>query len=261
MPGQAALANITACQSGGNTPYCWPPNGARICVPGPDIPFYWPPAWYTDSDLNIGFTLSAGSFPAGNEIGNTTKGVSRYDYQYQGVTVSGEQNARSVSVYIQTRSKKTGSLQNHRGPMLILVKTAEFPSTLNNRTTNSSSDDDVKDLPTSLAAGQLAGIIIAIFAVIVGLVTWCCCCECCRCGAAKKRRARPNVYNEEQGRVSVCGTELTEQRPKLGQATVVAHSLGIEERAGGGSAGQNETRRPEETRAKDSVDPPPKYTP
>jgi hypothetical protein len=261
MPGQATLANITACQARGGTPYCWPPNGTRICVPGPDIPFYWPPTWYPDSDLNIGFTTNAGSFPTENQIGNMTKGVSRYDYQYQGVTVPGEQNARSVDVYMQSRSTKTGNMQNWRGPVLILVKTAEFTSTLNNYTTNSSSDDDDKDSLTNLTSGQMTGIIIAILAAVIGFVTLCCCCGCCGCCANNKRRARPTIDSEEQARVIVYGTELLEQRPKLGDPPTRAQSLGDEEHVEGGCDGQNESRRLEMARERDSIDPPPKYTP
>jgi hypothetical protein len=261
MPGQATLANITACQARGGTPYCWPPNGTRICVPGPDILFYWPPTWYPDSDLNIGFTTNTGSFPTGNQIGNMTKSVSCYDYKYQGVTVPGEQNARSVDVYMQSRSTKTGGLQNWRGPMLILIKTADFTSTLNNYTTNSSSDDDDMDALTNLNSGQMAGIVIAILAAIIGLVALCCCCGCCGCCAAKKRRARPNIDSEEQGRVIVHGTELMEQRPKLGNATVFTRPLVNEERVGEGNVGHNEIRRLEKARKRDCIDPPPKYTP
>jgi hypothetical protein len=167
-----------------------------------------------------------------------TKSVSCYDYKYQGVTVPGEQNARSVDVYMQSRSTKTGGLQNWRGPMLILIKTADFTSTLNNYTTNSSSDDDDMDALTNLNSGQMAGIVIAILAAIIGLVALCCCCGCCGC----------------------C-TELMEQRPKLGNATVFTRPLVNEERVGEGNVGHNEIRRLEKARKRDCIDPPPKYTP
>jgi hypothetical protein len=195
--------------------------------------------------------------------GNRTEAVSEYNYKWQSITIPG-QDAHSVDMYMYSRQVASKEVLNYRGPTLVLVKTAEFPSPYNNAGGSTSSDDDDKDPLTGLTTGGMAGIVVAVLVAIVAIIVASCCCGCCACCGVKgyrKRGARPRpvMDAEEQARVIVHGTELMEQRkprsaPVL--ATPIANGMVSE-----GSASRDEIRRVEEDGARDLVDPPPKYTP
>jgi hypothetical protein len=204
------------------------------------------------------------AFPVWENDGNMTEPVGYNEYEHRTISVPGEQNARLLDIFMHSREISSKEVRNHRGPTLILVKTAAFDDGYKPPQYKypSGNDDDDKDPLTNMSSGQMAGTIIAILVVIIGFIIACCCCGCCGgCGGcAKKRPARPTIDGGERARVIVQGTELMEQR-KSGKAPALPQPLGNEERVGEGSAGQDEITRTNEARARDFIDPPPKYTP
>jgi hypothetical protein len=188
--------------------------------------------------------------------------VTSYEYLYRSVDIREEPNAKSVDIFMYTRELEMSNVENHRGPTIVLVKTREFSSPYPSSTPGSSSsdNDDDKDPLTGLTDGGMAGIIIAIIVAIIAIVVACCCCGCCACCGFEKRgrrRARLVLDVQEQGRIISHGTELMEQR-KPGGAPVLTTPI-ENERVGEGSSSRDEIGRAEEPR--ESLDPPPKYTP
>ncbi|KAF2030644.1 hypothetical protein EK21DRAFT_88764 [Setomelanomma holmii] len=218
----AALKSVRACQAAANTTFCWPPNGTRICVPQQRMPFYWPPAYYhSDSRVSVEYDLSSAWLFLQNNTGNGTEYFSQYMFTSKALPIPGTMNEKSMKMYMRERrfTKEEGvdpyNLEVHEGPAVILVKTAEFTSTIQSaRATatarpNYSSSSDDNDRP-KLAGGAVAGIVIG---ALVALFLLICCCSCCGCCGAKKKNGRTetSLTAEEQARIVSQGTELLEQ--------------------------------------------------
>jgi hypothetical protein len=164
--------------------------------------------------------------------------------------IPGKVNEKSIKMYLRERrmidQANPMSLENHDGPTLILVKTADFTTTGSGTkatSTRQSSYDSHDDDDRHIVGGAIAGIIIGVIVVIVALIT--CCCYACGCKKGG-RGAKPKIDGAEHARIIAQGTELMQQR---------------------GTARNDSSLQPlapervEETRAQSLEEPPPKYTP
>lgn len=264
------LATIKACQAAANTTFCWPPDGARICVPAYSIPFYWPQAYYNaTSKVAIEYDLASNLLLLLNNTGNRTEAFTSFMFERKALPISGTQNEKSMKLYMRERRINDQSdplnLKVHDGPTLTLVKTADFTSRTSARATSSGTsyrtslnDNDHSD---RLAQGAIAGIIIGALLGFVILILFCCygCCS-----GKGRRAAKPKISHEEHARIIAQGTELMAQRGTMGegQKEPGAHTRLLTSGTEGARwSGERDAARAEEARAGDFGAPPPKYTP
>ncbi|KAH7392042.1 hypothetical protein DE146DRAFT_128959 [Phaeosphaeria sp. MPI-PUGE-AT-0046c] len=270
------LSNITACQSSASTPFCWPPNGTRLCVPAPSgIRFYWPPTYYpTSARVLLEWDLSSNIFPSRNNTGNMTQSITRYMWEQSALAIPGApDNERSLKMYMRSRVGG-GEVVNHEGPTVVLVMTADFTSAISrptgiSRPSNHSEDDDV-DALSGMTSSQMAGVIIGVLIAVGGIVIACCCSGCCACCGVKSRAKRPvrtKMDEEEQARIVAQGMELMEQKGGSGGTNLttldpgrreISDEIGIARTTRGDG---DEIRRVDLDAGRDMADPPPKYTP
>jgi hypothetical protein len=195
-------------------------------APSEDIPFYWPQNYYHPSSrVAIEYDLTSKFLFLLNNTGNRTEDFTSYMYSRSALSIPGKPNERSLKLYMRERrvgddvpEDEVLNLAVHEGPTVILVKTAEFSTTVRSArataTSRSSyrggydSDDDDDDRPR-LSSGAIVGVV---FGSIIGfaLLLFCCCKGCC--GANKGKPARPTMAKEEKDRIVREGLELMEQR-------------------------------------------------
>jgi hypothetical protein len=199
-----------------------------------------------------------------NNTGNRSEYFSEYMFDSEARTIPGTRNEKSMKMYMRERvfndDVDPWNLEVHEGPMVILVKTAEFTTTTRSvratatrRPYSYGSDDDDDDGP-QLSRGAIAGIVIGAIVGLIFIIS-CCCCGCC----GKKKQTKPKIDPEQQARIVAQGVELMEQgkvvQPHVQSVTPAvvvgtrATDVNIERMA--------EARAP----AYAAEAPPPKYTP
>ena len=116
------ISTIEACQQEAKTPYCWPPNGSRICVSDRIVPFYWPSNYYQDdSVIYINFGKRRAFGPYTND-GNAYKTLQLGDanHLYGEDFPSNSEESIDITI-IEHRRHTNGATQIvHAGPQLIL---------------------------------------------------------------------------------------------------------------------------------------------
>ncbi|KAF2824969.1 hypothetical protein CC86DRAFT_447004 [Ophiobolus disseminans] len=250
-PTSLNLTAINICQSEATTPFCWPPNGTRICARANDIRFYWPPTYYhSDSRVAIEYDLTSSLTLFQPNTGNSTEYFTSYMFDRKALPIPDTRTEKSMKMYMRERRYGSDVLDKtnlavHEGPTIILVKTADFTSSTRSLTratatsrpySGSSRSSDYDDKP-HFSSGALAGVIIGSIIGFVAVMV-CCCRGCC---GKKRRAAKPELSAEEQMRIAAQGLELMEQRKAVGVREA-------EEGRGGGGVVHEEG-------------PPPKYTP
>ncbi|KAH7382354.1 hypothetical protein BKA66DRAFT_570639 [Pyrenochaeta sp. MPI-SDFR-AT-0127] len=226
QPNSTVLAGIEACQTAANMPYCYPPNGTRICIPSKDIPFYWPSSYFSpDSKIAIEYETKLDK--AQNNSGYGTYDFSESIYA-QAVLVQsslfpGDQGEVAMKMYfIEQRNNDDISTRDpivHDGPTLILVDTVSAaptivvmtPTTTARNMHGSEEDSDDEDDDDAggpkLHPGAIAGAVIG--SIIAAVVLFLFCCRGCCYGA--KRRGNPDEEKEHPHTIEQ-GTELAQQK-------------------------------------------------
>lgn len=147
-----AIPDIASCQVSADTPYCWPPNGSRICINvdilSPSINVFWPQNYYhSDAMLQITFdSTTLLRTDVINDGKDSMVRVSWQEYDENGVLIPGLQHEKAVNMYFLERriegpddewNSSKGVL--HKGPTLILVQTEDWeplPTTADANKTN-----------------------------------------------------------------------------------------------------------------------------
>ncbi|XPS81139.1 hypothetical protein M3J09_013082 [Ascochyta lentis] len=193
------LAAIRTCQDEAKTPYCWPPNGTRICIPPRDVSFYWPPSYYDETsylylNYNQRSTPNQSIQDASGERLNV--GASTYIMADENPD---RPNERAVKITIHEKRRVYDSLVEivHQGPTLIL----EMPDDTTAETSATASPFPDKHSPR-LAPGTIAGVVFGalVAAILLGMLCFSCCGRgCCgTMGDAERKRARRQQALHEQ---------------------------------------------------------------
>ncbi|KAF3038280.1 hypothetical protein E8E12_002508 [Didymella heteroderae] len=208
-------AAVEACQREATMPYCWPPNGSRICSPDNKVEFYWPPGYYNDSETSHLSILSNGieikqADRAGSGRLNTYLDPRDFGLSEQ---TPGRTNERAVNITITERRMANDSwgeysdyIWFHQGPILILVSSSAPSATPSSTTrarlfgtptsTPTATVSAIPDGRSDFTPGEIAGIGIGAFCGLVlltALAYHCCaqcCITCCYPGEAERRRVK-----------------------------------------------------------------------
>lgn len=192
-------------------PYCWPPNGSRICVPENKVEFYWPPRYYNDSETSRLFIEVNGlTINEADHAGSGT--LSTYlNLNFENTEVAGRPNDFTANITITERRMTNDSgfessdyTWHHQGPIVTLVSTPTASSTSRTRlfgtptstqtptATSSPSANGPKVFTPGEIAGLCFGCLLAL-ALLVTLAYSCCeqcCLPCCHPGEAERRRVK-----------------------------------------------------------------------
>jgi hypothetical protein len=189
-----AVPQVEACQQEATAPYCWPPNGSRLCYPEYKVQLYWPPSYYNDNETSQLSILS--SYTPMNKADRAGSGRSSTDLDlsyFLADKIPGRPNERSINLTISERRWLNDSYMDyvtHQGPILILVDTSSASAT------PTPSPTATPEKPKEFKPGEIAGIGIGAFCGLVILVVlayrYCaqCCLACCYPGEAERRRVR-----------------------------------------------------------------------
>jgi hypothetical protein len=197
------IPTIEACQQEAKTPYCWPPNGSRICVSDLTIPFYLPSNYYRDdSEIYISFGKRRAFGPYIND-GNAYKTLQLDDVnQLYGEDIPNKSEESINVAIIEHRRHINGTTQIvHVGPQLILDHTtsSSFSASIAARRVN---PDSIKttDWPTSKILSVIFGPFFG-FAFLVWLCIKCCNTGCWVCCLAPGKSEVARVRRQEQQRI------------------------------------------------------------
>ncbi|KAF1925547.1 uncharacterized protein M421DRAFT_94631 [Didymella exigua CBS 183.55] len=192
---------IKACQQEAQTPYCWPPNGSRICYLNHRVDLYWPPGYYKDNHTShLSILANNVIITRGNRAGSGK--TTDLDLGYS--TATGNANERSINITIIEHRRFNDSYLDYvhyQGPILILVNGSPSPSTMPAtptawpNTSPAASSSGTPDKP-ALKSGQIVSISVggAIGLIVLAalLYSWCaqCCLALCSPGKAETKRVR-----------------------------------------------------------------------
>lgn len=219
---------------------------------------FWPPkAYHSDAKITLSWDASTPLVLLQNNTGNDTLDVTPYMYDYRATWTPGTPNERGLKIsFLERRFNDVEdplNLEQHDGPVVILVKTAAWPSRTSagsgptgsagavDHSHDFENDDDAK------VKGIIAGVVVGVVAVIV-LMGFFCCRQCC-CPGRRERKVK--VRRVDIGKI------------------VHTHLNGVSEGAVGRRQSGDEISRVEENRGERDEeiereahdDPPPKYTP
>ncbi|KAF1996502.1 hypothetical protein P154DRAFT_537875 [Amniculicola lignicola CBS 123094] len=126
QPNLSTVEDIRLCQARAQTPFCYPPNNTRICVPVDNIPIFWPPTFYkSNSEIALQFQFTDQHSQLPNNAGNATLNITLSiwkDASWRGSYLANEKDIR-----VQLVERKHGSGFDHTtyaGPDLIMMSTA-----------------------------------------------------------------------------------------------------------------------------------------
>ncbi|KAF3006729.1 hypothetical protein E8E13_009546 [Curvularia kusanoi] len=171
---------IEACQQDAKAPFCWPPNGSRICMPNGGIPFHWPSRYYQgESVVYINFGSRGTSGPHANS--GTIYNTFPLDYiHYPDSEDIPGGYATSIEITItEHRTQSNGSTQIiHRGPTLLFKYKSPSFTTENIATRGLVSGRRKKKVgwSASLIMGVVFGGILGVFFLPWLLI------KCCKTG-------------------------------------------------------------------------------
>lgn len=174
------IAIIEACQQDAKTPFCWPPNGSRICMPNGGVLFHWPSRYYLDeSVLFINFGTRGASGPHANSGAiYKTFPLDYIHYPYSGDIPGGY--ATSIEIMItEHRTQPNGSTQIlHQGPTLLLgYETPSFTTkSITARGLVTGRRKKIVGWPASLIMGVVFGGILGVVFLLWLLI------QCCKTG-------------------------------------------------------------------------------
>jgi hypothetical protein len=272
--------SIAACQAEGTTPYCYPPNGTRVCVPAMEIPVFWPPGYYNSaSGIATSWSSKVYDFTTQQNNGTgplTRQNISAQLYKYIADEIPGVANEKTLTMYFwEEVPDGSGGFENgkrHEGPTLTLVKPFDVwptSSTVSSTTTRSASssptshnlqNDEGPHHPPKVIAGIVLGAIVG--AILIGALCFTFCCSCCCQQKREEGRVRRQQLRNEQCARDVEKLAGAAVGPFRGNTASIA--------AGGDDSSAVEAQRVEQRRQEigrsDTTEPPiyeppPKYTP
>jgi hypothetical protein len=197
------IPTIEACQQEAKTPYCWPPNGSRICVSDRIVPFYWPSNYYQDdSEIYISFGKRRTFGPYIND-GNAYKTLQFDDASHlYGEDIPNKSEESIDITIIEHQRHINGTTQIvHAGPQLILDYTTSpsFSASIAARRVN---PDSIK--LTDWPAGKIMGVVFgSLFglAMLIWTLHKCCHTGCWGCLLAPGASEVARVKKQEQRRI------------------------------------------------------------
>ena len=195
------LAAIEECQKEAKTPYCWPPNGTRICVPTYNITFYWPPKYYMENSFfDLSYRAKPNPYGGGSNrthknTGNATLGTLGIIEYIQAENIPGRDNENSLNMTIFEWQYQLDSIKEvrHQGPTLILVNTLrERPSA----SARIEPDGGLNFTPGVITGISLGAIIVAV--LLFTCLFWCCYGCCGGWQKSEVKRVRRQQFLREQ---------------------------------------------------------------
>ncbi|KAF2248984.1 hypothetical protein BU26DRAFT_309409 [Trematosphaeria pertusa] len=131
----STLNAIRVCETAANTPYCYPPNGTRLCIPSYSFYFVWPPGYYhDDSEIAIEYDLSwSWYFGVNSSLGIDSLSFTEDMFTDEAQPMPNTTTEKLMPMYLLERRRDpeatTYDVKTHEGPTLTLVKTALFAGT------------------------------------------------------------------------------------------------------------------------------------
>lgn len=197
---------------------------------------YWPPGYYhSDGAISLEYDLEASITNFYDNTGNQTQDFTPYMYTNKAVSIPGSRNEKSLRMYLLERRTDPSfpvlNYEVHDGPEVILVKTAEFPSTTSasarasatSRYNNNDNDDDDDDDDDGWKRKRTAVIVIPTVIVSAFLIWFCFARSCC----CKKGNGQRNVAaSESVEREENLEPSMVHDRPIGVPATVPATASG-----------------------------------
>ncbi|KAL1654058.1 hypothetical protein SLS61_003462 [Didymella pomorum] len=202
---------VEKCQQEATAPYCWPPNGSRICIPDNKVEFYWPPRYYNDSVTSrLSIEVNGNTI---NEAGSAGAGRSGtyLDLNFLVSETLSLPNEYLANVTVTERRMANDSwgsyldyTWHHQGPVLILVSatTTSSPSQTSSIADQTSTQTPSATSPSSangprvFTPAEIAGLGIGsffallLFAVLAYRCCGACCLACCFPGDTERRRVK-----------------------------------------------------------------------
>jgi hypothetical protein len=183
------FTEIYDCKEAASTPYCYPPNGTRLCMSSDNmgVAVHWPSKYYHPGDSRIALSTSPSRLISETDENNGTRSLhfNRQVYENDAVVIPGSDHERALHVwfleraYVDRNDKTKGVL--HEGPTLVLVRIREWTGNRTNETWPTVDGPavypfaELKDTKKKvhLGAGAIFGIVfggvLVIAAVLLGL--------------------------------------------------------------------------------------------
>ncbi|KAH6633170.1 hypothetical protein C7974DRAFT_452364 [Boeremia exigua] len=193
---------VRQCQLAADQPYCWPPNGTRICAGLTRIPFYWPPMFYHENAyfyVDFGTEVTEGPENSGkvraDRSSTNLTGFTAYTERISNSTSSDERLLRiTIREWHPVLDSITSTL--HHGPTLTIVPTQASSTISYVPGPRSSTIPD--SASNSLSRGETTGVILG---AIVGVALLLMLCFKC-CGPDPGREETARVRRQEARRVA-----------------------------------------------------------
>ncbi|KAJ4993834.1 hypothetical protein SVAN01_00888 [Stagonosporopsis vannaccii] len=206
------------CQKENKQPYCWPPNGTRICGGGFEkLLLFWPPSFYEENAyffVDFGNQTTEGPDNPGEiRADERVAELSGYEKYAEPISNGSGSYEKILRITIREWYPVMDSItsRNHAGPTLTIVpseRTSVFTAA------PSSSASPGRDWSDPIPTGKIMGIVFGSVigaAVLVAVLVWCCR-SCCMdgCGAGKRENAR--VRRQQARRIA---DEVAAAKPQI----------------------------------------------
>lgn len=117
------------------TPYCWPPNNTRVCVPlSYRVNVLWSKSYYRSDNSRLAISFDPTRLVSETQENNGTYylNVTADIFTNDAVSIPGSKNEKALSIWLLERSRYHESDETkgtlHRGPTLVLVPTEKWPA-------------------------------------------------------------------------------------------------------------------------------------